>query len=85
MGRHAAPPPSKRLSPRTPDLPGRGTSTATAGFLVAGAGAALALATVLAITLFGVPLAPRSSAEAAVPPAPVATWPTFLSWSIMVS
>ena len=78
MGRHAAPPPSKRLSPRTPDLPGRGTSTATAGFLVAGAGAALALATVLAITLFGVPLAPRSSAEAAVPPAPVATVPVVV-------
>ena len=65
MGRHAAPPPARRSSARSRDIPGRGTSTATAGFLVAGAGAALALVTLLAVTLFGVSLAPRSAAETA--------------------
>ena len=48
MGRHAAPPPSSRTVNRP--VPGRRTSTATAGFLVAGAGLALAGATVLGLT-----------------------------------
>jgi hypothetical protein len=65
MGRHAAPPPVRRSSPRSRDIPGTRTSTATAGFLVAGAGAALALVTALTVTLFGVSLAPRSAAEMA--------------------
>ena len=69
MARHAAPPPSRRTPPTT-QIPGRGTPTATAGFLVGAAAAALAGVTVLAVAASGVGLFARPAAEATSDPTP---------------
>ena len=70
MGRHLAPAPQRRFSLSTPDIPGRRTTTATAGFLVGGAAVALTGLTVFALTLLGVPILPRGDAVAAPAPSP---------------
>ena len=65
MGRHGGPaPPSARPGAA---IPGRGTSTTSAGVLVALTGVLVAVLTVVGITLMGVPLLPRPVAAAASP------------------
>jgi hypothetical protein len=78
MGRHAAPPPPRRDTRVSSSIPGRGTSTATAGFLVAGGAAVLVLATVLGITLAGVAVLPRGPAQAQAAPVPAPTVPRLV-------
>ncbi len=88
MGRHAAPPPPSRrgraaertgaagpprTSARNGALPGRGTSTATAGVLIGLAAVGLVVLTVLGVSLTGISLLPRGAAAAPPSPSPSAS------------
>ncbi len=72
MGRHAAPLPPRR-TPAAAQIPGRGTSTATAGFLVAAAAAVVAGVTVFAVAASGVGLLARPATQPPPSPSPTPT------------